>query len=324
MRSRLLLGVVLLLSACGAPDRPLDLGFKEVPSDVVLGDQSIPTPTARPSTGPVSVVPLPLPPSIVTLPPPPFEVPTSVGPPPSPPPPLPAPPSCPPADPLAAPKLEAPATVARPPAMAAYLFDNVGTFSVSGADARKGTFPTRTLRIVNNIRTTQGAFLYDVAERIGDTTTTTTFGVVSEPVLPTQETGLFLQRMTYARTDGSAASFTPNPPLKLAAFPLVRGHVTEQRAVDAQTQTAMTFTSTVEGKARVTACGEPLDSWTVHLTKGRLLSPTQDLNFDSTYQIGTQYGGIVLQDAIAFTGTDGAAGVQRSNRATIAMVPRVP
>ncbi len=324
MRPRLLLGVVLLLSACGAPDRPLDLGFKEVPSDVILGDQSTPTPSAQPSAAPVSVVPLPLPPSIVTLPPPPFEVPPSGGPPPSPPPPLPTPPACPSEDLLAAPKLEAPTTVSKPPVQAAYLFDNVGTFSVSGADARKGSFPARTLRIINNIRSTQGSFLYDVAERIGDTTTTTTFGVVSEPALPTQEAGLFLQKMTYERTDGSTASFTPSPQLKLAGFPLVRGAVTEQRAVDPQTQTAMSYTSTVEGKARVTACGEPLDSWTVHLTEGTLLSPTQELEFDSTYQIATQYGGIVVQDAIAFTGTDGDAGVQRSNRATIAMVPRAP
>lgn len=327
MRPRLplLLSALVLVTACGGPSRDLDLGFKEVPSDVVLGAQTSPTPSAPPaSTAPAPLVALPPPPSVVTLPPPPFEVPSQTGAEPPPPSPLPSAPACPPEDQLAAPKLEAPSTIRKPPVAAAYLFDNVGTFSVSGADARKGTFPERTLRILSNVRTTQGAFTYDQAERIGDTTTTTTYGVVQEAFLPGQELGVFLQKMEYRRTDGTTASFTPSPPLKLASLPLVRGATTDQRAVDPATQTAMSFTSVVEGKARVFACGEPLDTWTVHLKQGRLVSPTQDLQFDSTYQLGTQFGGLFVRDAIAFTGTDGSAGVQRSNRATISTVPRVP
>jgi hypothetical protein len=86
----------------------------------------------------------------------------------------------------------------------------------------------------------------------------------------------------------------------------------------------MTFTTTVEGKARVFACGQPLDTWTVHLTAGRLTSPTQELQFDATYQLATQFGGIVVADTVAFTGTDNGDGIQRSNRAAIASVPRSP
>lgn len=318
-RLPLALGVLLLVTACGGPDRSLSLGFKEVPSDVVLGAQTSPSPSApAASAPPVTGIPLPPPPSVVTLPPPPFDVPRA-GPEPAPPSPLPSAPECPPGDPLAAPEVEAPTTIAKPPSPAAYLFDNVGTFSVSGADARKGTFPARTLRVVSNVVAGDGTFTYDVAERIGDTTTTTTFRVTTgAPV----ENGLFIVKSTYRRIDGQVASFTPTPPLKLAALPLVRGATTDQRAVDPDTQTAMSFTSTVEGKSRVVACGEPLDSWTVHLTEGRLISPTQDLDFDSTYAVGTQFGGLVLRDAIAFTGTDGSAGVQRSNKATIRTVPK--
>lgn len=204
---------------------------------------------------------------------------------------------------------------------AAYLFDNVGTFSVSGADARTGTFPARTLRVVGSIAQGEGGFSYDVAERVGDTTTTTTYMVVTGAAA---ENGLFVTRMTYRRADGQVAYFRPIPALKLAALPLVRGAQTEQRGVDPTTQTVMSFMSVVEGKQRVTACGEPLDTWTVHLTQGRLVSPTQNLEFDSTYQVGTQFGGLVVRDAVAFKGTDGASGVQRSNRATIATAPRVP
>ena len=319
-RLPLLAGVLVLLAGCGSPERPLNLGFKEVPSDVVLGDQRSPTPAPSPTgAGPVA-----LPPSIVTLPPPPFELPPP-GPEPSPAPPLPTAPACPQPDLLAAPKLEAAPTVGKPPVQAAYLFDNTGTYSVSGADSRKGEFPRTTLRIFNRIqRFSAGSFSYDVSERIGDTTTTTTYSVSTDASLPGQSNGIFLTKMTWLRADGTTEAFTPVPGLQLAAFPLVRGATSDQNAVDPQTQTAMSFTSTVEGKARVFACGEPLDTWTLHLTKGRVISPTQDLEFDSTYQLATQFGGIVVSDAVAFRGQDGDATVQRSNRATIAQVPRSP
>lgn len=77
---RLALGLaaVLLATACGGPQRPLDLGFKEVPSDVVLGAQTSPSPSVGPPSGPVAIPPPP-PPSVVTLPPPPFVVPSQSG-----------------------------------------------------------------------------------------------------------------------------------------------------------------------------------------------------------------------------------------------------
>lgn len=318
----LVASALMLVTACGTPDKPLELGFKEVPSDVLLGAQTSPTPIAP--VGPVSAVPLPPPPSVVSLPPPPFQVPVQTGRDPIPPPVLPSAPSCPPDNPLAAPKLEAPTSIGKPPVAGAYLFDNLGTFTVSGANARSGVFPPRSLRVIGNVTGQPGAFNYDVAERIGDTTITTTYGVTAQASLPSEEPGIFIRRMTYLRADGRTSDFTPTPPLKLATLPLVRGAVTEQRGVDAQTQTVMTFRSTVEGKARVFACGEPLDTWTVQLRDGTLLSPSQDLEFDSTYQLGTQFGGIVLRDAVAFKGRDVDSSVQRSNRATIASVPKVP
>jgi len=309
----------LVLTACGSPTARLDVGFKEVPSSVVLGAQT--SPSAQPSS--VSAIPLPPPPSVVSLPPPTFVLPPA-GQPNLPPPTIPSAQACPPADPLAAPRVEAPTSIGKPPIAAAYLFDNVGTFSVSGADARRGTFPARTLRLFGNVRGSAGNFGYDVSERIGDTTTTTSYRVISDTALPGQETGVFIDKMTYVRADGSTAAFTPTPPLKLATLPLLRGASTDQRGVDAQTQTAMSFTATVEGKARVFACGEPLDTWTIHLTEGKFISPTQNLTFDATYQLGTQFGGIIIADSVAFEGSDGDAGIQRSKRATIAAVPRTP
>lgn len=319
-RGTALLAVLLAGTACGSPNPPLQLGFKEVPSDVLLGAPSSPPAAPRPGPGPVA---LPPPPSVVSLPPPP-PAPAGPGRPEPPGPPLPPPPSCPPADPLAAPAVEAPTTVPRPPVAAAYLFDNVGSFAVSGADTRRGTFPPRTVRTVGDVAGSGGDFTYAVSEQIGDVTTTTSYRVRAQAGLPGERAGIFLTGTTYLRSDGSTSSFTPVPEVQLAALPLVRGARSDERGVDPQTQTVMSFTSTVEGKARVVACGEPLDSWTVHLTAGRLVSPAQDLSFDASYQFGTQFGAIVLADSVAFQGTDSGDTLTRSKRATISVVPRTP
>lgn len=323
-RVRLIVAVALaaLTAGCGAPERPLRLGFKEVPSDVVLGDQKAPVAQA---TAPDSRQdPLfPLPPSVVALPPPRFDDVRRpvVVPPPA--------PSCPTADPLQAPAREAPTTIDSPPADAVYLFRNSGTFDVSGARPRRGSFPPDSYRTVKTIfRSDDGrVFDFSVAEVITGITTTTTYRVVKSDDLGTApsgtaEAGIYIRQVESTTADGGAASFTPTPELRLAALPLVRGARVESRGVDPTTATAMSFAATVTGKARVDACGEPLDSFTVELTDGRLLAPDQDLQFAATYALGTQFGGLVLRDTVAFTGTDGDAGVSRKKTSTISQVPR--
>jgi hypothetical protein len=323
VKRALLLAAALLSAGCGGPDRPLSVGFKEVPSNVVLGAQSpSPVAPAEPVAPVLPLVALPPPPSVVTLPPPPFEVPDPSRPE-APRLPQPTAPACPVVDPLKAPALEAPASIQVRPAQAQYLFRNAGSFQVSGADARRGTFPAASLRTVSPSLETAGGFRFQVAEALGDITTTTEYEVVQRqplgsPFLP----GLYVVRITSRASDGQESTFAPTPQLQLASFPLVRGARVESRGVDARTQTAMSFVSTVTGKARVDACGEPLDSFTLELTDGRLLSPTQDLQFQATYAIGTQYGGLVLRDTVAFAGTDDGSGISRTNTSTISQVPR--
>ncbi len=325
-RVLLLLTAASLASGCGGPDRPLSVGFKEVPSNVVLGAQSSPSPAppvTAPSPGsqPPSLV-LPPPPSVVTLPPPVFEV-VDPSRPVAPPVPPPTAAPCPALDPLKAPAVEAPSSIALRPAKGQYVFRNIGSFDVSGADARRGAFPALSLRTVSGPLETANGFLFDVAEALGDVTTTTTYDVVErQPVGSPLAPGLYLARITSKDSAGQSSVFEPAPELPLAVFPLVQGEQVEARGVDPRTQTAMTFVSTVTGKSRVDACGEPLDSFVLDLTEGRLVSPTQDLAFTATYAVGTQFGGLVLRETVAFTGQDGDAGVSRTNTSTISQVPR--
>ena len=317
-----LLVTALLSGACGGPETPLKLGFKEVPSDVVLGDQSRDPQSSLVDSPPADRQLQELPPSIVALPPPPFS-PRGRTPRPSPP-----VPECPSADPLAAPAIEAPAAIEAPPSDGQYLFRNDGRFEVSGANARRGRFPATSLRTVKVLfRSDDGAvFDFSVAELLGDVTTTTTYRVVRTTGLGTAaegapEPGVYIRQVESARPGEAPASFTPTPSLQLAALPLVRGAQVQARGVDPTTATTMSFTSTVSGKARVDACGEPLDSFTLELTDGTLLGPDEDLQFAATYAVGTQFGGLILRDTVAFAGTDGGEGVSRTNTATISQVP---
>ena len=319
-----LVGAVLLAAVtagCGGPERPLNLGFKEIPSDVVLGDQTsstLPTPEAGRDEAPAFA----LPPSIVALPPPPFEdVRRPVAGPP-------ARPPCRTADPLQAPSLEAPPTIDAPPVDAAYFFRNQGSYDVSGANPRRGAFPPTSFRTVKTTSRSEDGrvFEFTVAETLLDTTTTTTYRVVRTADIGataegTADAGLYIRQIETRNAAGETATFTPTPELRLAALPLVRGARVEARGVDPTTATTMTFTSTVAGKSRVDACGEPLDSFTLELSEGRLIGPQQDLQFVATYAVGTQFGGLVLRDTVAFTGTDGDAGVSRTNTSTISQIP---
>ena len=321
----LLLLALSLTAACGGPERPLEVGFKEIPSNVVLGAQTSPTPAPAASPGGVTIVYLP-PPSVVALPPPPFEIPA-----PGPRRPLPTPPTapvCEVADPRDAPELEAPSRIEAPPADAAYVFRNDGSFETSGADAQSGSFPEASLRTVKRGFASDDGLVFDfsVSETLGTTTTTTTYRVLEETAVGavtdgSVEPGLYLTRVESTDGAGETSVFSPTPHLRLAALPLVRGAVIESRGVDPQTAMTMSFTSTVTGKDRVDACGTPLDTWVLDLTDGQVLSPDQDVEFTSTYAIGTQYGGLILREATVFRGTVEGAGVSRTNTSTISQEP---
>ena len=326
---RTLLAVLALTAGCAAPQYPVSIGFKEVPSDILLGGGSSAAVALPAAALPeLSLVTLPAPATVIALPPATFAV--KVGP--ELPRPVELPPvrGCLPVDPLQTPALEAPAQITAPPVPASYVYTHDGSYAISGADPRSGRFPPAALRTVGAAAGSPTDFTFDVTELLGDVTSTTTYQVVTAAAAPAPalapatgaglSPGLYLKKVTTGQA-ASTTTFSPAPALLLAGFPLVRGAAVTSSAVDPVTATTMRFTATVTGKTRVDACGVPLDSWVLDLTAGKIAGPTQNLDFTATYAVGTQYGGLLLRDRTLYSGTSGSDGVTRSDVATINAAP---
>ena len=324
---RLLL-FALVLTACAGPRSPLDVGVREVPSDILLGaaeDEAEPAPPPAPIPPTAVSVVIPVAPP---LPAPPAFVPT---PPPLPPPPVPDP--CPSADPLSAPRLEAPTDRAIEPAPGVFSYRNDGTFSVGGANANEGTFTDDTTREIRDVTEIDGGFEFVVDARLGGTSTATTYRVVNvgpadEPLedlgVVDESVGRGLYIVAVESTDdaGGTTVFRPANPLVLLPVPAFAGDTFSASGTDPLTGTTMTYDGTVIGKQRVDACGEFLDAVRVELTDGRFVSPTANLEFAAIHDLATQFGGLSVQDLIEQAGTENAVPKAVTNHAVISDVPR--
>jgi hypothetical protein len=325
MRVRMALASILcalLSAACAGPSNPLDIAVKEVPSDIVLGtpESGAPAPPPIPPGVPVLVGPgvpastftsLASPPSTarttgatttttgVTLPPP---------------------VACPATDPLAAPKREATNRSTQPPPEGTLPFRNDGTFSVSGANARMGTFGPASTRRISDVRTTAAGFSYTVAETLNGTTSAVGYQVIPVSTVP-GEAGLYVTSMHTADGAGATAQFDPPLPLKLAEFPLVQTNTVTAAGTDPRTGTAVSWTTTVGQKRRVAACGTPLDAFTLELTGGRVDSPQTHVDFTVTYAIATQFGALSIYDHRVITGLEGIDQASRDITSTAAADP---
>jgi hypothetical protein len=317
------LACALLAASCGGPGNPLDIAVKEVPSDIVLGtpESGAPAPPPIPPGAPVLVGPG-VPPSAFTslVAPPttaraangaPTVTTTTAAPPPV---------ACPATDPLAAPKREATSRAMQPPPEGVLPFRNEGTFSVSGANARSGTFAPSSTRTVANVRTTPTGFTYTVAETLNGTTSTVAYQVIPASSVP-GDAGLYVTSIHSQDGAGATSQFDPPLPLKLAEFPLVPNNSVTAAGTDPRTATTVSWTTTVGQKRRVAACGTPLDAYVVELTSGRVDSPQTNVDFSVTYAIATQFGGLSIYDKRVITGREGLDQASRQITSTVAVDP---
>ncbi len=258
--ARVRLAVALALlggAACASPPRPLSVGMREFPTDVVLGAQ-------RRAATPVPLPPflLPVPRDFLTLIPNLGSAPRlPLGP-------------CPEEDPFKFPKQSAGNSVRLPPAAASYVFRTAGTVELTGANARKDTFSVSSTRQVKNVkRASDGSFTFDVVASFGDEATTTSFSSVaasSLPPVPSQVpvppgavqdgNGMFITKIV-----AGEASFTPDPPMLVLPYPVEPQLSWTVASRDVATGVVMAYVGTLGKRSRVNACGLPIDAQTVHL-----------------------------------------------------------
>lgn len=292
--------IACLTAACAGPKSPLNVGIKEVPGDVALGGP----PPLEVRVVPIPPVSLPIRPRTISE----FVAPKVAQAQASPQP-------CPTADPRLAPVDEAFNTATLPPRAGAYLFRTEGSFDLSGPNAARGNFPELSPHLVKNVYqvTKPGDlqpswFRFDVEASMSPiATTTTTFNLVPERPNASAAAGLYIARVRTVFGDGSEEDFRPNfPGLLLLPFPALAGQEWTAQGADPRSGMAMVFHGRVEPKARVDACGVPLDSIPVHLDgdfgplgeKGVGISPLHSVQFVSDYSIGTQFGGLILQESV--------------------------
>jgi hypothetical protein len=309
LRSAAALMALSLLAGCAGPARRLDLGIKEVPSDIVLGspESGAPAPAPVPPAVPVLVGPG-LPPSF--FPPTRSSGPTTIQP----------PSACPQTDPLAAPKLQATTRITEAPPQGALPYRVDGKYTVSGSDSRSGRFPADSTRTVSAVQATASGFTYQVAAQLAGTTTTTGYQVIKDSEVP-GEAGLYVTFIATEAPSGATARFQPALPMKLVELPMIANNSVTAAGTDPISATTVSWSTTVRQKTRVAACGTNLDAITVVLDSGRVDSPQTNVDFSATYAIGTQFGGLSLADTVKIAGREGLDTVSRDITSTVSADP---
>lgn len=98
-------------------------------------------------------------------------------------------------------------------------------------------------------------------------------------------------------------TLVPAQPFQLLPTPVSVGLSWQAAATDPIEQTSIEFQANIPKKDTVDACGTPLDSFQVHIS-GNLVSPTFQLTWTADYDIGTQYGGLILAEHVNLSGPD--------------------
>lgn len=324
VRSWALAVAVMTTAACSGPRTPIQVTFQEVPGDILLGETA---PGPDPGTPPVPPAANPEPtgfPSFIQPPPPVLES-TLPGPAsPSTTARQPAPPACARVDPLATPPHPASRNIAGPPARQDLPFRNDGEFEVADSSGvQRGRYPEQSIRsVVPGPGRTDGTFTFAVTEATAGTTTTTSY-------LVDPGAGLYLTGQQTTDASGTD-TFAPTDPrsLRLLPLPATIGAEISGIGVDATRQTTMRISGKVEGVRRITGCGIALDAWRVVISEGRVVAPNKQLVFTASYAVGTQYGGVTVQEEVSYAcdpqvpaRCDRGRRVQTHNVATTAREP---
>lgn len=337
-RSPRFLLVAALLAACAGPRIPLEVDVKEFPTDVILGAQLAVAPPPPPAVNPIPLTPLIGPPPVAV-------VPGLTARPPNP---------CPSAHPFDAPKVEVGNRAQAPPPPASYMYRNNGDFEAPGATPPKGRLPDAVTRSIKDQTKETSQYFFTAVDDFGPIKTETRYQVITESAIPAQQ-GIYIVSIQNLLINGSTDRFAPNPAIKIFEFPAQNGTSWRSTGTDPTTGISWTVQARVgvkipdgddidtlpdrQDKARVDACGEPIDAWYVTIggpgqdpndpdepdPAGALISgPDRQLRFKALYAIGLQFGGFIVYEKTEMTGILAAMGLRITNEAIINKVPGLP
>jgi hypothetical protein len=143
----------------------------------------------------------------------------------------------------------------------------------------------------------------------------------------------------------STSSFDPTPDLQLLSFPIQTGDEVTTRGADTSTGQVVGLRSVIKVKARVDTCGEFIDTQVAAIDGeiGTCPPPPTPLpasppdvqacnlsqvdasgerdTFSGEYRFATQFGGLIVQDAVDLLTERPTGNVSRKNKAAINRLP---
>jgi hypothetical protein len=232
------------------------------------------------------------------------------------------------------------------PAPATYAFRQTGRLLIGGAAQESGSLATTSTRTISRVPPPTSAanyVEYDVVATVSGESTTSRYrvvplGSVPDPgPLPGPPTpvptppppraggptspGLYLMSVTAAGQ--TAVPYSGDAGQLIVSFPISEGNAFSNASSDGSHH--VEYTSTVDKKVRIDACGEPIDAWQVTL-KGTISQADQQqpvVTFTATYSIAPQYGALtVAESVVADSASSVSDSVHQETTATINVLPK--
>jgi hypothetical protein len=115
--------------------------------------------------------------------------------------------------------------------------------------------------------------------------------------------GLLLTGMKWRDSVRGNFDFVPQAPMQFLQTPVSINNSWQSAGWDPIDQTSVELQAQIPKKDTVNACGTPLDTYQVAIT-GTIISPTFQLSWTADYDIGTQFGGLILAEHVKLSGPD--------------------
>jgi len=310
--------VIVLATACAGPKPKIDYGGKSVPISVAFGKPkaaTTPPLVLRPGPGGIGVVPFV--PGLGGFAPRPAGTPAPVAPTPTTQPQRPV--SCPEQDPFKFPRREATNVVADAVPEGTFPYRIKGSFTVNGTKTPYTSTVVTTVKRLPSDATDRRRF--QLSFSLLEVSYTVTYSV--RPPVEAVPGEIGLASVVRDDPDELGATFLPDEPLRLLQLRAERGITWTDTGTDPGSQSTATVNGLIADKARVNACGQPVEAWKSVVTQ-RTVTPDQDVTATRTLFFATGYGGLLVGETVSFTGTAGGDKVSGESSSTINVDPAAP